>query len=124
KTLPVPSELSVSIVVPARNEQGNIARLLDGLPVLGPRCEVLFVEGHSKDDTWAEIQRQIASHPRRSQFTLKSFQQEGEGKADAVRLGFSRATGDIFMILDADLSVEPQDLRHFYNGLKSGAAEF
>lgn len=114
----------VSIVVPARNEAGNIAPLLDRLPVLGEHTEVLFVEGHSKDDTWGEIRRQVQSHPRRGHFELKTFQQTGRGKADAVRLGFAQATGDVLMILDADLSVQPEDLPLFYRALAQGTTEF
>jgi len=116
--------LKTSVIVPARNEAGNIANLLDQLPVLGSSCEVIFVEGHSKDETWKEIQRQIQSHPRREKFQLQAFQQTGQGKADATRLGFSKATGDVLLILDADLSVQPADLVHFYDALAGGTAEF
>jgi hypothetical protein len=113
-----------SVIVPARNEAGNIARLLSELPALGDSCEIIFVEGHSRDNTWEEIQRQIACHARRSEFSLKTYQQKGEGKADAVRVGCSQASGDILMILDSDLSVRPADLAHFYDAIVSGAAEF
>ncbi len=115
---------SVSIIIPARNEAGNIKPLLDRLPVIGNPCEVIFVEGHSKDHTWDEIQRQIGSHPRRSEFILKAYSQNGEGKADAMELGFSLAHGEVLMILDADLSVQPEDLPHFYSALIQGSAEF
>ena len=119
--LPLPR---VTVVVPARNEAGNVAPLLNRLPVLGERTEVVFVEGHSKDDTWGEIQRQLQTHPRRQLFDMKAFQQTGRGKADAVRLGFAQATGDVLMILDADLSVQPEDLPLFYRALAQGTAEF
>ncbi len=114
----------VSVVVPARNEAGNIQPLLDRFPVLGSRTEILFIEGHSKDNTWEVIQKQIQTHPRRNEFTLQAFQQTGVGKADAVRLGFAKAKGDIYMIVDADLSVQPEDLPHFYHALMRGSAEF
>jgi hypothetical protein len=116
--------ISVSVVVPARNEAGNISALLSRMPVFGSSLEIIFVEGHSKDATWEEIQTQIKSHPRSKLFILQACQQLGEGKADAVRLGFSRATGDLLMILDADLSVQPEDLIHFFSAYQRGSAEF
>src|SRR6185437_869364 len=118
------SRPSVSIIVPARNEAGNIAALLDRVPALGGSCEILFVEGHSQDDTWGEIQRQLQSHPRRSLFRLRALQQSGKGKVDAVRQGFAAACGEILIILDSDLAVAPEDLGHFYEALVSGTAEF
>lgn len=121
----LPSQLpSVTVVVPARNEAGNIAGVLDRMPVMGSRTEILFVEGHSRDDTWETIQAQMRGHSRRGAFTLAAMQQTGIGKADAVRLGFSVASGDVLMILDADLSVQPEDLPHFYDTLVRGHAEF
>jgi glycosyltransferase involved in cell wall biosynthesis len=109
-------------VIPARNEAGNIQAAIDRLPELGSQTEVIFVEGHSRDHTWSEIQRVVnQGHP---QFKLKAFQQLGKGKADAVRLGFAQATGDILMILDADLTVQPEDLVHFYQVIASDRGEF
>jgi SAM-dependent methyltransferase len=111
-----------SVIIPARNEAGNIRSAIDRLPQLGRHTEVIFVEGHSTDDTWAEIQRVVqAGHPH---FTLKAFQQLGKGKADAVRLGFDQATGDVLIILDADLTVQPEDLPHFLEVIASGRGEF
>jgi len=113
---------SCSVIVPARNEAGNIRGAIERLPPLGSHTEVIFIEGHSQDDTWSEIQRVVEEgHPR---FTLKAFQQRGKGKADAVRLGFAEATGDILMILDADLTVQPEDLPHFYEVIASDRGEF
>jgi SAM-dependent methyltransferase len=114
--------LTCSVVIPARNESGNIQNAIDRLPRLGRQTEVIFVEGHSTDNTWATIQQVVAQgHPH---FTLKAFQQTGRGKADAVRLGFEQATGDVLMILDADLTVQPEDLPHFFEVIASGRGEF
>lgn len=118
---PAPSEPSVSVIIPARNEAGNIEAIFNRLPEMGSRTELIFVEGHSRDDTAAVIQQAIARHPER---TCRFFQQRGIGKGDAVRQGFSAAEGDILMILDADLTVPPEDLPRFYQALRSGAAEF
>jgi SAM-dependent methyltransferase len=114
--------VTCSVVIPARNEAGNIANAIDRLPDLGAQTEVIFVEGHSQDDTWAVIQSVVAAgHPR---FRLKAMQQRGRGKADAVRLGFAAAEGDVLMILDADLTVQPEDLPHFFEVVASGRGEF
>ena len=112
---------SVSVIVPARNESGNIKAIFERTPQMGRETELIFVEGHSKDDTFEAIQREIASHPSTASLL---FQQTGIGKADAVRLGFSRARGDVLMILDADLTVPPEDLPRFYEALVTGKGEF
>ena len=100
-------EPSVSIIVPARNESGNIKSIFERTPQMGRGTELVFVEGHSKDDTYAAIQREVKAHPSTPSLIL---QQSGIGKADAVRLGYAKATGDVLMILDADLTVPPEDL--------------
>jgi glycosyltransferase involved in cell wall biosynthesis len=88
---------------------------------MGSHTELIFVEGHSKDNTFEALQQAIARHPERD---ARVFQQTGKGKADAVRLGFDKARGDILMILDADLTVRPEDLPRFYEALVSGKGEF
>ena len=55
---------------------------------------------------------------------LSAYQQTGRGKGDAVRLGFSKARGDLLMILDADLTVPPEDLPVFYQAAVEGHADF
>ncbi len=112
---------TVSVVIPARNEAGNIAAAVARTPHMGAGTELIFVEGHSKDDTWAQIQKVAAENPDRK---IKILQQTGKGKGDAVRAGFAVATGDILMILDADLTMPPEDLPKFYAVLASGRAEF
>src|SRR5215213_128144 len=111
----------VSVIVPARNESGNIQAIFDRTPQMGRGTELVFVEGHSKDDTYAAIEREIASHPATPSLLLR---QTGIGKADAVRLGFANASGDVLMILDADLTVPPEDLPKFFDIIVSGRGEF
>jgi hypothetical protein len=111
----------VSVVVPARNEAGNIEPIFDRVPEMGCATEIIFVEGHSTDDTYGTIEQAMARHPSRN---ARLFRQEGKGKGDAVRLGFAKAGGDVLMILDADLTVAPEELPRFLEALLSGKAEF
>jgi SAM-dependent methyltransferase len=115
-------KVGVSVIVPTRNEAGNVAAAVARTPVMGSSTELIFVEGHSTDDTWAAIQRTISSYD--GPLKLRAFQQTGRGKGDAVRLGFAHATGDVLMILDADLTVPPEDLPTFYDVLAGGHADF
>ena len=112
---------SVSVIVPARNEAGNIPEVFTRTPEMGNGTELIFVEGHSKDDTFAVIEKEMAAHPNRP---ARLFRQTGEGKGDAVRLGFAHATGDLLMILDADLTVPPEDLIRFYDVLSGLKGDF
>jgi glycosyltransferase involved in cell wall biosynthesis len=113
---------SLSIVIPARNERGNIEEALRRMPDLRTRMEIIFVEGHSNDGTWEEIERVAAAW--RDRFDIKALRQTGKGKNDAVRLGFSHATGELLTILDADLSMPPELLVQFYEAWVRGLADF
>ncbi|ACB77259.1 glycosyltransferase [Opitutus terrae] len=118
----VAPQLSCSVIVPARNEAGNIRAALERIPVMGAATEVIFVEGHSRDDTWGTIQREIAAY--QGPLRVRALQQPGRGKWDAVRTGFAAATGDVLVIQDADLTAPPEDLPKFFAAISSGAAEF
>ena len=111
----------VSVVVPARNEAGNVEAIFARTPELGAGTELVFVEGHSSDDTYGTIERAIAANPQRRTRLLR---QTGKGKGDAVRLGFAEAKGELLLILDADLTVAPEDLPRFVEALWSGRGEF
>jgi SAM-dependent methyltransferase len=115
------ASLSVSVIIPARNEAGNIAAAVVRTPQMGAWTELIFVEGHSRDDTWAQIQQVAAANPG---LRIKTLRQTGRGKGDAVRAGFAAASGDILMILDADLTMPPEELPKFYNVIALGRAEF
>jgi len=104
----------VSIIIPARNEQGNIFEIIERTPDLGGATELIFVEGHSSDRTYERIQEAIARYPARDIVLLR---QQGNGKGDAVRLGFEKASGDILMILDADMTVPPETLPRFFEAI-------
>lgn len=112
---------SVSVVVAARNEAGNIKNIFERLPKMGSKTELIFVEGHSRDNTYQTIQDEIPLHASTPSLL---FRQTGIGKADAIRLGFEKASGDILMILDADLTVPPEDLPRFYEAITSGTGDF
>jgi SAM-dependent methyltransferase len=118
KSLPAPA---VSVIIPARNEAGNIQAAVERTPEMGAGTELIFVEGHSRDHTWAEIQRVQHAFPQRR---IKILQQTGTGKGNAVREGFAVATGDILMVLDADLTMPPEELPKFHAIVASEHAEF
>lgn len=113
---------SVSVIVPARNEAGNISNILMRCPMMGPEDEIIFVEGNSTDDTWERIQQEAKAY--KGTHRLIAAQQKGHGKGDAVRLGFELAAKDILMILDADLTTPPEELPKFYNAIVENKAEF
>ncbi len=116
-----PEEVTVSIIIPCRNERGNIEAAIIRCPTMGKSVEFIFVEGHSQDNTLEEIKRVQQAYPEKK---ISYLTQPGKGKGDAVRVGFERASGDILMILDADLTMPPEELPKFFNALVDGKAEF
>ncbi len=114
-------QYSVSIVVPARNERGNIENAILRTPDFGTRQQFIFVEGHSSDNTYEEMLRVKEAYPEKD---ILVFKQSGKGKGNAVREGFDAATGEILMILDADLTMPPEELPKFYEALRYNKGEF
>lgn len=112
---------SATVLIPCRNERGNIENAVKRLPNFCEDLEILYVEGNSQDDTLEEIHRVIAAYPSKD---IKVLVQDGKGKGDAVRKGFDHARGDVLMILDADLTVPPEDLPKFYKAISSGKGEY
>ena len=116
-----PEKVTCSVIVPCRNEKGNIEQVVVRTPDMGKHTEIIFVEGHSKDGTFGECERVKDKYPQRD---IKVLTQDGKGKGNAVRKAFSQAKNDILMILDADLTVPPEDLPKFFNTIVSGKGEF
>jgi len=115
-------DLSVSVIVPCRNERGNIEDAITRIPRMGSQTEIIFVDGNSTDGTADEIERLIAKHPERKISLI--HQGQGVGKGDAVRKGFAAAAGDVLVIQDADLTAPPEDLPKFFRALRDGRGEF
>lgn len=112
---------SVSIIIPARNERGNIAEAIRRIPLFGAEQEFIFVEGHSTDGTFEEMAKVQAEHPSKR---IRILRQTGKGKGNAVREGFDAARNDMLFILDADLTTPPEDLPKFYEALRRNRGEF
>jgi glycosyltransferase involved in cell wall biosynthesis len=112
---------STTVVIPCRNEKGNIENAVIRLPQFCEDLEIIYVEGNSQDGTLDEINRVISAYPDKD---IKVLVQDGLGKGDAVRKGFNHAHGDILMILDADLTVPPEDLTKFYKAITTGKGEY
>jgi SAM-dependent methyltransferase len=112
---------SATVVIPARNERGNIEQAILRMPRFCDDLEIIFAEGHSRDGTLDEMRRVQAQHP---EWDIKVMVQPGKGKADAVLTAFDAARGDVLMILDADLTMPPEQLGKFWSAIHSGLGEF
>jgi glycosyltransferase involved in cell wall biosynthesis len=115
-------KFSVSIVIPCRNEKGNVENAILRMPKFGTAQEILFVEGNSSDATFEECERVRDAY--RGVWDIKVLKQDGKGKGDAVRKGFAAATGDVLMILDADLTMPPEALPKYHAVIETGKADF
>jgi hypothetical protein len=116
-----PRDYSCSVVIPARNEAGNIEEAVRRVPEMGLGTEIIFVEGHSKDNTWEKIQQVAAKYSQRK---IKILKQQSKGKGGAVREAFATTTGDILFILDGDLTMPPEELPKYYEAARCGTGEF
>lgn len=110
-----------SVIIPARNEAGNIEDAVKRVPEMGLGTEIIFAEGGSKDNTWDEIQRVARAYPHRD---IKMLRQQSKGKGGAVREAFAQAAGDLLFILDADLTMPPEELPKFYEVARAGTGDF
>ncbi|MAJ24210.1 MAG: glycosyl transferase, partial [Rickettsiales bacterium] len=116
---------SASIIIPCKNEKGNIESAIKRIPRFTDNIEVIFVEGNSNDGSWKEINRVIKHNKvKKSGIKIKAFKQPSKGKADAVFFAFEKASNDILIILDGDLTVAPETLIKFWQKIQSGEAEY
>ena len=116
-------EYNVSFIIPARNEEGNIEKIIPSIPKFGRSQEFIFIEGGSKDKTLEKINKQIIKYAN-SKTKIIGTKQRGTGKADAVWQGLKKATGDILIIYDADRTVPAHELVKFYKALSTNKGQF
>jgi ubiquinone/menaquinone biosynthesis C-methylase UbiE len=122
RAAPRPEEdYSCSVIVPCKDEVGNIENLLRRMPEMGSGTEIIFVDDRSTDGTGEEVVRLMKACPEKNVVLVEG---PGQGKFEAVKRGFDRATGDIMMILDADATVMPEELPKFFRALVRGDGEF
>jgi len=115
-------KFSASILIPCRNERGNIESAIQRMPRFGSAQEILFVEGNSSDGTFEECERVRDAY--RGEWDITVLKQDGKGKGDAVRKGFAAAKHDVLMILDADLTMPPEALPKYHSVIENGKADF
>lgn len=114
-------DLSCSVIIPCKNEKGNIQGAVERIPTMGKNTEILFVDDRSTDGTGDMVRQMIARYPGKD---IKLVQGPGICKALAVWEGFDAASGDVLMILDGDLTTIPEELPHFFNAMAEGKGEF
>ncbi|MBI5642246.1 MAG: glycosyltransferase [Deltaproteobacteria bacterium] len=119
--MPAERKYSVSVIVPCKNEKGNVEDAVRRIPEMGKGTEIIFCDDKSTDGTVEEIKRMMALYPEKN---IKVVPGPGICKAKNVWTGFDAASGDILMILDADLTVIPEELPYFYNAIAEGRGEF
>lgn len=120
------SNFSCSVIIPARNEANNIENCVTRMPQLGRFTEIIFVEGNSQDETWSTIKKVQTQYGKEygNSLKIKAIQQTGRGKGNAVREASQLAEGDILIILDSDLTVQPEDLIYFFSAVALNYCEF
>jgi len=124
RTVTVPKNkerVTVSVVVPCRNEVGNVQQAVERIPAMGNHTEILFCDDKSTDGTADEVRRMMALHPEKD---IRLVEGPGICKADNVWTGFRAARGDVLVILDADLTVMPEELPMFVGALLTSQGEF
>ena len=119
--LDAPAKHSCTVVVPCKNEEDNVPKIPARVQPMGAFTELIFVDDCSTDATAARVRELIAAHPERR---IKLVSGPGQGKGAAVRAGLEQATGDVLMILDADMTVMPEDLPAFFEAITENKGEF
>jgi glycosyltransferase involved in cell wall biosynthesis len=110
-------DVTVSVIVPCRNEAANIQPAVERIPEMGRQTEIIFCDDKSTDGTAAEVRRMQSLYPERE---IRLIEGPGICKAENVWSGFRAARGDVLMILDADLTVMPEELPAFLRALVHG----
>ena len=113
---------SKSIIIPAKNEEKNLKPLLNQIPKLEEDHEIILAIGDSEDKTY-EVAKEI-KEARCWPFEVKVIKQTGKGKANAVWEAVEEASKEVIIILDADISVNPETIVQFNSVIDTGKASF
>jgi len=115
------ADCKVSVIIPCKNEAGNIEDAVKRIPPLGSQTEIIFCDDQSTDGTGEVVKKMIQKYPEKD---IRLVVGPGICKSENVWVGFDSAKGDILMILDADLTVPPEELPYFYDAINQGTGEF
>jgi ubiquinone/menaquinone biosynthesis C-methylase UbiE len=118
--MPKKKEYSYSVIVPCYNEEGNVEACAKRTPNFGKNQEIIFVNDGSKDRTAEKVKEIMKTNKR---IKLVDYP-NNQGKGYATKMGLDAAKNDILMILDADMTVRPEDLPKFVEPFENGQATF
>ncbi len=117
----VVKDYTKSIIVPAKNESGNLKELVNRIPEFSNKYEIIIVCGPSKDNTF-EVAKNIMNEKKDIEILV--FEQTNNGKANAVWEAIKLSSNDAIAILDADISVDPEELTNFFEVLENTNCDF
>jgi glycosyltransferase involved in cell wall biosynthesis len=115
------SDFKISVIIPCKDERGNVRSAVERMPELGRETEIIFCDDKSTDGTADEVLLLQAEYPNK---LIRLVEGPAISKSRNVWTGFAAATGDILLILDADLTVMPEELPLFVEALVSGKGDF
>lgn len=115
-----PEDVSISVIIPCKNEKGNIRSTVERMPDMGKYLELIFCDDNSTDGTADKIIECKKIYPNKN---IKLIHGPGICKAENVLEGFRAATCEVLMILDGDLTIMPEELPQFLLALVEGKGE-
>lgn len=122
----IPSQLVLSVVIPVYNESRTLKALVERVRAVPIRKEIVLVDDGSKDQS-RQVMEEIARESQALNDPLNRvaihFHEKNQGKGAAVRTGFSKATGDIVLIQDADQEYDPAEYPRLLRPIVDGRAD-
>ena len=114
-------DYKISIIVPCKNEEKNIQQIVNSIPLAGKKVQVLFGDDKSTDNTLNEIKKYLK---KTDQLDIDFYNAPGICKSENIYTGFEKADGDIIAILDADNTVNGEELTSFFKLLVTKRYDF
>jgi len=115
------TSLSKSVLIPAKNEEGNLEELIERIPIFDSNYEIIIICGDSRDNTY---EKSIEIKEKNKNLNIIVLKQSKNGKANAVWEGLEYCKNEVVAILDSDLSVDPETLTDFFEIIEFGNADF